>query len=71
MTTSLSKSIRLNGEEKSIDSALTVAAFLDQQAISGRIVVVINDEVIPRSSWAHRLIQMGDDVEIMSPISGG
>ncbi|MCX4188062.1 sulfur carrier protein ThiS [Methylophaga sp. OBS4] len=64
--------IQFNGESVAIDNNQTIAAFLQQQNIgNSRFVVVINDEVVPKSHWPEREINPGDQLNIISPISGG
>lgn len=69
--TSNQQQIQFNGEPLSIEQAQTVSAFLESQSVGGRFIVVINDEVVPKSNWDQHPIQAGDQIEIMSPISGG
>jgi sulfur carrier protein len=62
----------LNGEQQNMDSPFSVIALIEQQQMTGqRFLVVINDEVIPKSLWQQTDIQAGDKVDIMSPITGG
>lgn len=63
--------IQFNGESVALENAQTVSGFLEQQQVTGRFIVVINDEVVPKSNWDEHVIQAGDQIEIMSPISGG
>lgn len=63
--------IQFNGESVALENAQTVSGFLEQQQVTGRFIVVINDEVVPKSNWDEHAIQAGDQIEIMSPISGG
>lgn len=63
--------IQFNGESVALENAQTVSGFLEQQQVKGRFIVVINDEVVPKSNWDEHAIQAGDQIEIMSPISGG
>lgn len=63
--------IQFNGESVALENAQTVTGFLEQQQVTGRFIVVINDEVVPKSNWDEHAIQAGDQIEIMSPISGG
>ncbi|AFI84918.1 sulfur carrier protein ThiS [Methylophaga nitratireducenticrescens] len=64
--------IQFNGESVAIDNNQTIAAFLQQQKMANsRFVVLLNDEIVPKSYWAERKINPGDQVNIISPISGG
>ncbi|MED5510591.1 MAG: sulfur carrier protein ThiS [Pseudomonadota bacterium] len=69
--TSNQQQIQFNGQTLAIEPAQTVSAFLEKQSVGGRFIVVINDEVVPKSNWDQHAIQAGDQIEIMSPISGG
>jgi sulfur carrier protein len=72
MTSDLQQLIQFNGESVAIEATQTVADFIQNQALVGRrFVVVINDEIVPKSSWENTQVQAGDQVDIMSPISGG
>jgi sulfur carrier protein len=66
-----SEQIQFNGESLAIDNGQTVSRLLEQQQVTGRFIVVINDEVVPKTHWDQHAVQPGDQVEIMSPISGG
>jgi sulfur carrier protein len=63
--------IQFNGASLALEQAHTVSSLIEAQAVEGRFIVVINDEVVPKASWDSREITAGDQVEIMSPISGG
>ncbi len=69
--TSNQQQIEFNGETLAIEPSQTVSAFLESHSVAGRFIVVINDEVVPKSNWDQHAIQAGDQIEIMSPISGG
>ena len=72
MTSRQQQLIEFNGESVAIDSPVTVTGFLQQQNVSlKRFVVVINDEIVPKSDWDSHQISAGDQLDIMSPISGG
>lgn len=63
--------IQFNGESLAIECPQTVARFIEAHSIEGRFIVVVNDEVVPRANWEQHAIAAGDEIEIMSPISGG
>jgi len=72
MTSNVNTTINFNGDELAVESGTSVAQFLQQQEITeGRFVVVINDEIVPKSEYDSAVISAGDAVEIMSPITGG
>lgn len=64
--------IYLNGQPRVLSEASTVARLLDDIGMAGRrIAVEINRSIVPRSSYAERRIQPGDQVEIVQAIGGG
>ena len=64
--------IRLNGEDRTIDNAATLAQLVEQLGLAGkRIAVEVNDELVPRSEHAQHRLQGGDRVEIVQAIGGG
>jgi sulfur carrier protein len=70
--TSEAMNYHLNGEQHSMPSPLTVLQLIEQQQMEGqRVLVVINDEVVPKTNWSETQIEAGDKVDIMSPITGG
>jgi len=70
--TSEQQVIEFNGEPVDIQGMSTVADLIEkQQMIGRRFVVVLNDEVVPKSSWSDTQVNVGDQIDIMSPISGG
>ena len=72
MTSNVNTTINFNGDELAVESGTNVSQFLQQQEIiDGRFVVVINDEIVPKSEYDSAVISAGDAVEIMSPITGG
>lgn len=72
MTSNLTNTINFNGDELAVDSGINVSQFLQlQDIVDGRFVVVINDEVVPKSDYGNAVISAGDALEIMSPITGG
>ena len=65
--------IRLNGEQRSVD-ATTVVELLRAESVDpdGRFVAVaVNGAVVPRSHWESVAVQDGDDIEIVAPAPGG
>jgi sulfur carrier protein len=72
MTSNITTTINFNGDEIAVESGTNIAQFLQQQEIiDGRFVVVINDEIVPKSEYSGVVIANGDALEIMSPITGG
>jgi len=64
--------ITLNGEPQELDTQPTVAQLLDKMNLTQRRVAVeINHEIIPKSRHQQRLVQAGDQIEIVHAIGGG
>lgn len=64
--------ITLNGHPQDCPPALTVARLLEQAGYAGRRVAVeLNQEIVPRSEHASRLLAEGDRIEIVHAIGGG
>lgn len=71
MTSNLMLHIQLNGELTELSKEQTVSEFVNEQDFNGRFIIVINDELMPKSRWQDVVIHDGDRIDIMSPISGG
>jgi sulfur carrier protein len=70
--TSDQQNYHLNDQPQALLKPFTVAELIEQQQMTGkRVLVVINDEVISKSNWSDTMIEAGDKVDIMSPITGG
>ena len=53
-------------------SDLRLTELLDRLGYSSKkIAVSINETFVPRSEWSVRVIQPGDQVEVLSVIEGG
>jgi sulfur carrier protein len=66
-------SIRINGEEKSVDVS-TVDDLLKAEDIDPGarfVAVAVNGVVIPRGRWDSERLRDGDDIEIVRPAPGG
>ena len=64
--------IHVNGEAKSWRRGATVADLLrDLDIKTERVAVELNLEILDRAVFAHRPLNDGDRVEIMSFIGGG
>ena len=64
--------IIVNGKEKNLDNAMTIAHLLADMGLADkRVAVEINLEVIPRSRYPQYQLQDNDRVEIVRAIGGG
>ncbi len=72
MTCDIITTIRFNGNNLDVETGINILYFLRQQnIIDGRFIVVNNNEMIPKSQYKDVILSMGDDLEIISPITGG
>jgi sulfur carrier protein len=64
--------IMLNGELRELQAGITVIGLLETAGFSGRKVAVeINQEIVPKSAHAERVLAEGDRVEIVHAMGGG
>ena len=62
----------LNGEPSELAAGTTLADLLQSIDLGQRrFAVEINEELVPRSEHADRVLQAGDRVEIVQAIGGG
>lgn len=62
----------LNGESRDLAAGTTLADLLRSVDLGQRrFAVEINEELVPRSEHADRVLQAGDRVEIVQAIGGG
>ncbi len=68
----MSISITLNGEPRTINDGLTIAALAEQIGLNpAKIAVERNLEIVPRSTLAEVLLADGDTLEIVHFVGGG
>lgn len=64
--------IIINGETREIGGEATLADLVDSLDLSGRrIAIEVNEELVPRSTFADHPIREGDHIEIVHAIGGG
>lgn len=64
--------ITVNGDRREVHEAMTVAALVDALAGGARgTAVAVNQEVVPRSTWAATRMRPGDVVELLRAVQGG
>ncbi|MDH3513461.1 MAG: sulfur carrier protein ThiS [Gammaproteobacteria bacterium] len=64
--------IMLNGQEKSLQAPVTIAALLQDMGLGERRVAVeVNREIIPRSRHGEVELKDNDRVEVVFAIGGG
>ena len=64
--------LQINGEEKEISSATSLATLVDLLGLkSDRLAIELNREIVPRGKWAETPLQDGDKLEIVHFVGGG
>ena len=64
--------ISVNGEQRSVDAALSVAELLRGMGLEGkRLAVERNGEIVPKSAHAATPLAAGDRIEIVIAVGGG
>ncbi|MCH7797642.1 MAG: sulfur carrier protein ThiS [Planctomycetes bacterium] len=64
--------VRVNGEQRVLASACTVARLLDELNLAGQpCAVEVNAAIVPRREHGERLLSDGDTVEIVTLVGGG
>ena len=69
---SLTLSLTINGEARSLVAPATVAALLDEMGLTGkRLAVERNGEIVPKGLHAGTQLVDGDRLEIVVAVGGG
>jgi len=64
--------VSVNGESRTLESAVDVAALLEELSLAGkRVAVEKNGEIVPRSRYAGTPLANGDALEIVVAVGGG
>lgn len=64
--------LRINGEDRDVDEALTVEGLLATLGLAGRRVAVEhNRQILPAASWTAKVLVAGDELEIVHFVGGG
>lgn len=64
--------LRINGEQRHIDSIHTVTDLIEALGYAGRrIAIERNGEIVPRSLHASTALSDGDSLEIVVAVGGG
>ena len=64
--------LQINGEPKSFDDPLTLAALIESLGMKpDRVAVELNREIAPRTSWSETTLKDGDRLEIVHFVGGG
>lgn len=63
--------IEINQRAVHLPEGCTLAELLSSQGFTPPYAVAINTRFIPRSAYAQTPIQAGDQVEVITPVTGG
>jgi len=64
--------ILLNGEERTLEGPLTLAALVERLGMKAdRVAVELNREIVSRPRWAETELHEGDRLEIVQFVGGG
>ena len=63
--------LHLNGQPQEFEESLTVAALLATLALTGRLAVEVNGDIVPRGKFPTHGLREGDRIEIVRAIGGG
>lgn len=64
--------IQLNGEPRPLSAGCTVADLLSELQLRREgVAVAINRRVVPRSQHGERVLEDGDQVEVITAVGGG
>lgn len=64
--------LTVNGTRRSVPPGTTVAELVDGLGAGPRgIAVARNEDVVPRSAWAHTVVTADDRIEILDAAQGG
>ena len=63
--------VRVNGNDLDV-AGQSVSQYLDQANFNiGRVVVEINEEIVPKATYDETILNDGDIVEVISFVGGG
>lgn len=63
--------VLINHSPLPLTSATTLADALAQQGFTPPYAVAVNTEFVPRSAYAQTVLQHGDQIEVIAPVTGG
>jgi sulfur carrier protein len=64
--------VQVNGESREVPDGTTVADLVADLTSAGQLFAVeVNEELVPRSTHADRLLADGDRIEVVHAIGGG
>ena len=64
--------LTINGENRTLVSAETLSALVEQLGMkSDRVAIELNREIVPRDLWPQTSLRDGDRLEIVHFVGGG
>jgi thiamine biosynthesis protein ThiS len=64
--------LHINGDERTFDSPLTLAALIEVLDMKpDRVAVELNRDIVPRDRWAETRLNDGDRLEVVHFVGGG
>ena len=64
--------VTINGERETLAAEMSVAELLaDRRIEPRRVAVEINEDIVPRKTFADTLVRDGDQIEIVTFVGGG
>ena len=64
--------VTINGERETLRVEISVAELLaDRRIEPRRVAVEINEDIVPRKTFADTLVRDGDQIEIVTFVGGG
>ena len=64
--------IYVNGETKTVPEGFTAEQLVESMDLTGRrLAMEVNQEIVPRSTFAKHVFQADDAVEIVHAVGGG
>ena len=64
--------VHINGNVKQFEAKITILALMHKlDIVHNKIALEINKEIIPRSQFEFRLLENGDQIEIVTAEGGG
>lgn len=64
--------IKVNGEIRTLDAPITVAALASELALKpSQVAIERNLAIVPRSAYGETMLSEGDEIEIVQFIGGG
>jgi len=63
--------VRINGADREVPEGNVVAMLESLGIVPASVVLEINEEVAPRTTWPERPVRAGDRIEILKFVGGG